>query len=69
MNERSLTSTIRHWFLNFEEWASEISSPGYSLELKTFVNSERLNTRDVLPMENFPKSHRIKDRFILEEVE
>lgn len=52
-------SRIRHWFLNLGELESVISSLGYRLVLRSFVNSKRLDTHDVLPMDNFPASHRI----------
>lgn len=53
-------SRIRHWFLNFEELFSTISSLGYQLAMKSFVSSRRLGVEDTLPMENFPESHRLE---------
>lgn len=53
-------SRIRHWFLNFEELLKLISSLGYQLVMKSFVNARRLGAEDILPMENFPASHRLE---------
>jgi putative methyltransferase (TIGR04325 family) len=53
-------SRIRHWFLNFDELLKLVSSLGYQLVMKSFVNSRRLGAEDILPMGNFPASHRLE---------
>ncbi len=53
-------SRIRHWFLNLDELLDLVSSLGYQLVMKNFVNSRRLGVEDILPMDNFPASHRLE---------
>lgn len=53
-------SRIRHWFFNFNELLNVFSSNGYQLIMKSFVNSRRLGVEDILPMDNFPQSHRLE---------
>jgi len=53
-------SKIRHWFINIDELLDVISSIGYRLVMKSFVNSRRLEAEDFLPMDNFPKNHRLE---------
>ncbi len=53
-------SRIRHWFLNLDELLGVFSSLGYQLVMRSFVNSLRLGIMDVLPMDNFPASHRLE---------
>jgi putative methyltransferase (TIGR04325 family) len=53
-------SRIRHWFLNLDELLEMISSIGYRLVMKSFVSSRRLGAEDILPMDNFPVSHRLE---------
>lgn len=53
-------SRIRHWFLNLDELLQVVSSIGYRLVMKSFVNSCRLGVEDILPMDNFPQSHRLE---------
>lgn len=52
-------SRIRHWFLSLDELLETVSSIGYRLIMKSFVNSRRLDAEDTLPMDNFPRSHRL----------
>ena len=54
------SSKISHWFFNIDEFISFFSSIGYTLEMKSYVNSRRLQSDDILPMGNFPESHRLK---------
>lgn len=53
-------SKIKHWFFNLEELISFFSSMGYSLTMKSYVNSRRLESEDILPMGNFPEQFRIQ---------
>jgi putative methyltransferase (TIGR04325 family) len=53
-------SKIKHWFFNLDELISFFSSIGYALTMKSYVNSRRLDSEDVLPMENFPAQFRIQ---------
>jgi len=53
-------SRIRHWFLNLDELLKLVSSLGYHLVMKSFVHSRRLGVEDILPMDNFPASHRVE---------
>jgi putative methyltransferase (TIGR04325 family) len=52
-------SRIRQWFLNFDELMTVIAALGYSLEMRSYVSCRRLDTYDLLPMDNFPSSHRL----------
>jgi len=53
-------SRIRHWFLNLDELLKLVSSLGYQLVMKSFVKSRRLGVQDILPMGNFPATHRLE---------
>lgn len=53
-------SKIKHWFFNVDEFVSFFSSIGYSLTMKSYVNSRRLESDDILPMENFPELFRLQ---------
>jgi putative methyltransferase (TIGR04325 family) len=53
-------SRIRHWFLNLEEFVSEVEQHGYSLALRSDCNPEILGVRGPLPMENFPPDLRLE---------
>jgi putative methyltransferase (TIGR04325 family) len=53
-------SRIRHWFLNLTELLDLVSTLGYQLVMKSYVNSRRLGVEDTLPMDNFPESHRLE---------
>ena len=59
------SSKMIHWFFNLDEFLSFFSSVGYSLKMKSYVNSRRLQTDDVLPMENFPEDHRLQQTYHL----
>ena len=50
---------IKFRFFNLDELVAHFSSLGYVLEMKTHVNSKRLDSVNVIPMDNFPESHRI----------
>jgi len=52
-------SKIKHWFLNIDELLKICLSTNYQLIMKNFVNSRRLDVEDILPMNNFPESHRL----------
>lgn len=52
-------SRIRHWFFNLDELLAIFSSTGYRMIMKSFVSSRRLGVEDILPMDNFPESHRV----------
>ena len=54
------SSRVQHWFLNLDELLNLVSSLGYQLVMKSSVNSRRLESVDTLPMDNFPKSHRLE---------
>lgn len=51
---------IRHWFFNFKELLDTFSLNGYQLIMKSFVNSRTLGVEGILPMDNFPQSHRLE---------
>jgi putative methyltransferase (TIGR04325 family) len=53
-------SRIRHWFLNYDELMDLVTSFGYQPVMKSFVSSRRHGEEDVLPMRNFPESHRLE---------
>jgi len=53
-------SRIRHWFLNLDELLAVFASAGYHLVMKSFVSSRRRGVEDILPMNNFPASHRLE---------
>jgi putative methyltransferase (TIGR04325 family) len=53
-------SRIPHWFLNLDELLEIVASTGYRQVMKSFVNSRRLETEDVIPMDNFPQTHRLE---------
>lgn len=53
-------SRIPHWFLNLDELLSEYSAHGYRLVMRSDATSRRLNSEDILPMDNFPESYRLK---------
>jgi putative methyltransferase (TIGR04325 family) len=50
---------IPHWFLNLAELLDVLGSLGYTLKMKTFATSRRLDVVDVLPMDNLPESCRL----------
>jgi putative methyltransferase (TIGR04325 family) len=52
-------SRIRHWFWSFNELVEAYSRAGYALVMKTFAAGRRLDAQDILPMQNFPDSHRL----------
>ena len=52
-------SKIKFRFFNLDEFISYFSSLGYVLEMKTHVNSQRLNSVNDVPMDNFPESHQL----------
>jgi putative methyltransferase (TIGR04325 family) len=53
-------SRIRHWFLNLDELLKVISSLGYQLVMKSFVDSHRRGLEGKLPMDNFPAGNRLE---------
>ena len=53
-------SKIKHWFFNLNEFISYFNSIGYNLNMKSYVNSRRLESDDILPMQNFPESHQLE---------
>lgn len=53
-------SRIRHWFLNLDELLEVVTSIGYRQVMKSFVNCRRLEAEDILPMDNFPETHRLE---------
>lgn len=52
-------SRIPHWFLNVQELLDACAGMGYRLAMKNYTTSRRLAAEDVLPMNNFPASHRL----------
>ena len=52
-------SRIKHWFFNLEEFVSFLSTHGYEVIMQSFVSSRRLDLEDILPIDNFPESHRL----------
>ena len=53
-------SKIPHWFLNLDELLNEFSGHGYRLAMKSYATSRRLDSEDMLPMDNFPEKCRLK---------
>lgn len=53
-------SRIKHWFLNIHEFMDVIARLHYQVKMKSYVAARRLHTYDVLPMNNFPVSHRLE---------
>ncbi len=53
-------SKIPHWFINIDELLSVFNNYEYELIMKSYVKSQRLNTHDILPMENFPNELKIE---------
>lgn len=51
---------IPHWFFNFNEFITVFNQNGYTLEMRTYVSSKRLNIEDELPMNNFEIHNRLK---------
>ncbi|WP_397411227.1 methyltransferase, TIGR04325 family [Polaromonas sp.] len=52
-------SKIPHWFLNFDELVKVFHDAGYALLMKTYAASRRVESIDILPMENFPENLRL----------
>jgi putative methyltransferase (TIGR04325 family) len=52
-------SRIRHWFLNFETFVSEVEEHGYSLALRSECDARILDAYGPLPMDNFPEELRL----------
>lgn len=52
-------SRIPHWFMNMDELLTVMAKSGYHLTMKSDVHARRLDIDDVLPMPNFPESHRL----------
>ena len=52
---------VQHWFFNFNEFVSFVESLGYKLIMKQTVSSLRANSANILPMDNFPESHRLSE--------
>lgn len=53
-------SKIKHWFLNFDEFHDRIRSTGYRLLVRAPVSARRLGVDNILPMDNFPSTHRLE---------
>jgi putative methyltransferase (TIGR04325 family) len=53
-------SKIPHWFLNLDELLNECLGHGYRLAMKSYATSRRLDSEDILPMDNFPENYRLK---------
>ena len=53
-------SKIPHWFFNLREICDEFNANGYELVCKSVSTGVRAGKVDFLPMDNFPKSHRLK---------
>jgi putative methyltransferase (TIGR04325 family) len=53
-------SKIPHWFFSELDLIEEFMKNGYELILKAAATGKRAGVDDVLPMSNFPDSHRIK---------
>ena len=51
---------IKSWFLNLDQFVLFFSENGYNLIMKSSVTSKRKDNEDVLPMDNFPETHKIK---------
>jgi putative methyltransferase (TIGR04325 family) len=51
---------IKSWFLNLDEFVLFFKQNGYKLIMKSYVTSKRNEHEDVLPMNNFPETHKIK---------
>lgn len=52
---------VQHWFFNYSEFVSFVENLGYKLILKQTVTSLRANSANILPMDNFPESHRLNE--------
>ena len=52
-------SLIPHWFLNLDELITVFEGLGYELVMNCYANIRRLNTYDILNMNNFPEEYRI----------
>jgi putative methyltransferase (TIGR04325 family) len=52
-------SHIRHWFLNFEEFAAAVGRHGYSIALRMDCDARILGAYGPLPMGNFPEGLRL----------
>jgi putative methyltransferase (TIGR04325 family) len=52
-------SRIRHWFWNLDELLAACERAGYALAMKSFAAARRGGVDDVLPMDQFPESHRL----------
>jgi putative methyltransferase (TIGR04325 family) len=53
-------SKIPHWFFSELDLIEEFKRSGYELILKEAATGKRAGVDDLLPMSNFPESHRIK---------
>jgi|LauGreDrversion4_2_1035121.scaffolds.fasta_scaffold451466_2 putative methyltransferase (TIGR04325 family) len=54
-------SKIPQWFLNFEELVQELDQLGYELIMKSNCPGRRLDSIDILPMQNFPVDSQIRE--------
>lgn len=52
-------SKIPHWFLNLDELLKAFADHGYRLAMKSHATSRRLQSEDILPMDNFPEQYRL----------
>ncbi len=52
-------SRIPHWFLALDALVAVFARQGYTLMLKNFATSQRLDAVDTLPMGNFPEECRL----------
>jgi len=52
-------SRIQHWFLNVDELLDCALASGYRALMCSPAQSRRLDADDVLPMSNFPPTHRV----------
>jgi len=52
-------SRIPHWFLNLQELLDTLDKHGYSLLMKNYATSRRLDVEDDLPMDNFSENQRL----------
>jgi putative methyltransferase (TIGR04325 family) len=52
-------SKIPHWFLNLDELLAIFDCHGYSLAMKSYATSRRLDAQDTLHMPNFPEDMRL----------
>lgn len=53
-------SRIRHWFLNFDEFVSEVERHGYALAARSTCDARILGNYGPLPMDNFPEDNRLQ---------